>query len=116
MLTNQENARIRTLENQILTMGEKLNAMYTKLFIIKNNAEIRSNQIQQTNVPTNNKRANNNSMNNNRTRLNNMNRSDFNSHGTMKTQLNYPNNQQKGRFLIRRWQNEYPGAMMDPRI
>lgn len=40
---------------------------------------------------------------------------------TLTTKLNhltpkeFPNNIRKGRFTVRRWQNEYPGALMDPR-
>ena len=89
MLTNQENARIRSLENQIFTMGSKLNAMYARLYDIKNN---------HTRV------ANNARVNNTNARLN------------VNNNVRYTNNQQKGRFLVRRWQNNNPGYLMDPRI
>lgn len=31
------------------------------------------------------------------------------------TATKYPNNIKRGRFVARRWQNEYPGYSMDPR-
>jgi len=103
MLTNQENARIRSLENQIFTMGSKLNAMYARLYDIKNNhTRVANNaRVNNTNARLN---VNNARVNNTNARLN------------VNNNVRYTNNQQKGRFLVRRWQNNNPGYLMDPRI
>jgi hypothetical protein len=117
MLTNQENARIRSLENQIFTMGSKLNAMYARLYDIKNNhTRVANNaRVNNTNarLNVNNARVNNT---NARLNVNNARVNNTNARLNVNNNVRYTNNQQKGRFLVRRWQNNNPGYLMDPRI